>query len=100
MRLISVSVAKTSSDAALRVTQDFAGKPATFILFRTLVSSQAKPSTCDGQRLAIALTTLDFQRTENATKLMVTVQVVSFVGPDMIHEYESGNKSADHDPRC
>jgi uncharacterized protein YndB with AHSA1/START domain len=47
----------------------------------------------DGQRLAAALTTLDFEPTEDGTNLTVTVQVVSFVGPDMIHAYESGNKS-------
>src|SRR5579864_6045797 len=48
----------------------------------------------DGQRLAVALTTLDFKRTDESTNLTVTVQMVSFVGPDMIHGYESGNKSA------
>jgi len=48
----------------------------------------------DGQRLAVALTTLDFKRTDEGTNLTVTVQMVSFVGPDMIHGYESGNKSA------
>ena len=48
----------------------------------------------DGQRLAVALTTLDFEPTEDGTDLTVTLQMVSFVGPDMIHAYESGNKSA------
>jgi uncharacterized protein YndB with AHSA1/START domain len=48
----------------------------------------------DGQRLAVALTTLDFEPTEHGTTLTVTVQPVSFVGPDMIHSYESCNKSA------
>jgi uncharacterized protein YndB with AHSA1/START domain len=48
----------------------------------------------DGQRLAVALTTLVFEPTEDGTNLTVTVQMVSFVGPDMIHAYESGNKSA------
>jgi len=48
----------------------------------------------DGQRLAVALTTLDFEPTEGGTNLTVTIQMVSFVGPDMIHSYESGNKSA------
>src|SRR5579862_2480106 len=37
----------------------------------------------DGQRLAVALTTLDFKRTDEGTNLTVTVQMVSFVGPDM-----------------
>jgi uncharacterized protein YndB with AHSA1/START domain len=48
----------------------------------------------DGQQIAVALTTLDFQSIEQGTNLIVTVQVVSFVGPDMICGYESGNKSA------
>ncbi|HWZ99365.1 MAG TPA: SRPBCC family protein [Candidatus Dormibacteraeota bacterium] len=48
----------------------------------------------DGQRLAVALTTLKFESTEDGTNLTVTVQMVSFVGPDMIHGYESGNNSA------
>ncbi len=48
----------------------------------------------DGRRLAVALTTLDFEPTKDGTLLTVTIQVVSFVGPDMIHSYESGNQSA------
>jgi uncharacterized protein YndB with AHSA1/START domain len=48
----------------------------------------------DGRRLAVALTTLDFAPTEDGTTLTVTIQMVSFVGPDMVHSYESGNKSA------
>ena len=48
----------------------------------------------DSQRLAVALTTLDFEPTEDGTNLTVTIQMVSFVGPDVIHGYESGNKSA------
>ena len=48
----------------------------------------------DGQRLAVALTTLDFEQTEDGTTLKVTVQMVSFAGLDLIHGYESGNKSA------
>jgi hypothetical protein len=50
----------------------------------------------DGQRVAVARSTRDFEPTEDGTNLTVTVQVVSFVGPDMIHGYESGNKSALH----
>jgi uncharacterized protein YndB with AHSA1/START domain len=57
---------------------------------RRVVSSEAVDM--DGQRLAIALTTLDFAPTEVGTKLTVTLQIVSFVGVDMIHGYESGNK--------
>ena len=48
----------------------------------------------DSQRLAVALTTFDFEPRDGGTNLTVTVQVVSFGGPDMIHGYESGNKSA------
>ena len=48
----------------------------------------------EGERLAVALTTLDFEPTEDGTTLTVTIQVASFVGPDMIQSYESGNKSA------
>lgn len=48
----------------------------------------------DDQPLAVALTTLEFEPTKDGTNLTVTVQIVSFVGPDMIRGYESGNKSA------
>jgi uncharacterized protein YndB with AHSA1/START domain len=48
----------------------------------------------DGQCLAVALSTLDFEPTDDGTKLTVTLQIVSFVGPDIIHGYESCNKSA------
>ncbi len=48
----------------------------------------------DGQRLAVALTTLDFEPATDGANLTVTVQIVSFAGPDVIHGYESGNKSA------
>ena len=36
----------------------------------------------DGQRLAVALTTLNFEPTEGGTNLTLTIQMVSFVGPD------------------
>lgn len=48
----------------------------------------------EGQRLAITLTTLDFEPTDDGTNLTVTVQMVSFAGADVIHGYESGNRSA------
>jgi uncharacterized protein YndB with AHSA1/START domain len=48
----------------------------------------------DGQRLAVAPTTLDFELTDAGTKLTVTLQIVSFVGSEMIRSYESGSKSA------
>ena len=59
---------------------------------RRVVSSETVDM--DGQRLAVALTTLDFEPIEEGTKLTVTLQIVSFVGSDMIRSYESGNKSA------
>jgi uncharacterized protein YndB with AHSA1/START domain len=48
----------------------------------------------DGQRLAVALNTLDFEAAGESTILKLTVQLVSLVGPGMIEAYESGNKSA------
>ena len=45
-------------------------------------------------RLAIALTTLEFEPTEEGANLRLTVQIVSFVGPGMVKGYESGNRSA------
>jgi hypothetical protein len=39
-------------------------------------------------------TTLNFESAEDGTNLTFTVPMVSFVGPDMIHGHESGNKSA------
>jgi uncharacterized protein YndB with AHSA1/START domain len=45
-------------------------------------------------RLAVALITLDFEPAEKGSNLKVTAQIVSFVGPDMVKSYESGNRSA------
>jgi uncharacterized protein YndB with AHSA1/START domain len=47
-----------------------------------------------GNRLAVALNTLDFKATGDSTRLKVTIQIVSFVGPGMIGSYESGNRGA------
>lgn len=47
-----------------------------------------------GQRLAVALTVLDFEPAEEGTKLTVTIYIVSLASPDVIQGYESGNKSA------
>jgi uncharacterized protein YndB with AHSA1/START domain len=47
-----------------------------------------------GQRLAVALTTLDFEPSGDGTNLRVTIQMVSMAGPGMIAGYEAGNKSA------
>lgn len=59
---------------------------------KRVVSSETLDT--DDQPLAIALTTLEFEPTKDGTNLTVTVQIVSFVGPDLIRGYESGNKSA------
>ena len=48
----------------------------------------------EGQCLAASLATLDFEPIESATNLTVIVQIVSFVGPGMIHGSESGYKGA------
>lgn len=45
-------------------------------------------------RLAVALNTLDFEPTSEGSRLKITLQIVSFVGPDMIRGYESGNRGA------
>lgn len=45
-------------------------------------------------RLAVALNTLEFVPTEKGSNLEVTIQIASFVGPEMIKGYESGNRSA------
>jgi uncharacterized protein YndB with AHSA1/START domain len=47
-----------------------------------------------GSCLAVALNTLEFKPTDKGSNLAVTIQVVSFVGPDMIQSYESGNRAA------
>jgi uncharacterized protein YndB with AHSA1/START domain len=48
----------------------------------------------DGQRMAVSLTTLEFEPTTDGTNLKLTVQLVSLVGLAMIAGYESGNKTA------
>ena len=45
-------------------------------------------------RLAVALNTLEFAPTEKGSSLEITIQIASFVGPDMIKGYESGNRAA------
>jgi uncharacterized protein YndB with AHSA1/START domain len=47
-----------------------------------------------GQRLAVALTTLEFEAVDAGTHLKMTVQLISFAGPGMIAGYENGNRSA------
>ena len=59
---------------------------------KRVVSSETLDA--DGQRLAVALTTLEFEPSGEGTDLRVTVQIVSFVGQGMIEGYEAGNKSA------
>jgi uncharacterized protein YndB with AHSA1/START domain len=59
---------------------------------KRVVSSETLDA--DGQRLAVSLTTLDFEPAGEGTNLRVTVQLVSLVGPGMIVGYEDGNKSA------
>jgi uncharacterized protein YndB with AHSA1/START domain len=48
----------------------------------------------EGKRCAVALNTLEFQPVSEGTALKVTLQIVSFVGPQMVEGYESGNRGA------
>jgi uncharacterized protein YndB with AHSA1/START domain len=59
---------------------------------KRVVSSETLDA--DGQRLAVSLSTLDFEATGEGTNLKLTVQIVSLVGMSMIEGFESGNKSA------
>jgi len=45
-------------------------------------------------RLAVALNTLEFRPKATGSSLKATIQIVSFVGPDMIKGYEDGNRGA------
>jgi uncharacterized protein YndB with AHSA1/START domain len=67
-------------------------------LYHLIVRNKLVVSTetldADGQRLAVALNTLDLDASGEHTNLKLTVQIVSFVGVGMIEGYESGNKSA------
>ena len=47
-----------------------------------------------GSCLAVALNTLEFEPANKGSILTVTIQVVSFAGPEMIKSYESGNRGA------
>jgi len=44
--------------------------------------------------LAIALNSLEFERSVEGANIKVTVQIISFVGPGMVESYESGNRDA------
>jgi uncharacterized protein YndB with AHSA1/START domain len=59
---------------------------------KLVVSSETLDA--NGQRLAVSLNTIEFEATGEATKIKLTVQMVSFAGVGMIEGYESGNKSA------
>jgi uncharacterized protein YndB with AHSA1/START domain len=59
---------------------------------KRVVSSETLDA--DGQRLAVSLSTLDFEATGEGTNLKLTVQMVSLVGAGMIESYQSGNNSA------
>lgn len=59
---------------------------------RRIVSSEVLST--QGMRLAVSLITTEFAELGNATKLKSTVQIVSFVGQDMVQGYEDGNNGA------
>lgn len=48
----------------------------------------------DGQHLAVSLNTLELEEVAGATRLKLTVQIVSSAGEGMIQGFESGNRSA------
>ena len=52
-------------------------------------------SLCEGTtRLAVVLNTLELGPTTEGAQLRLTVQIASFVGPEMVKGYESGNRGA------
>ena len=59
---------------------------------RRIVSSEVLRT--EGMRLAVSLNTTEFAEYGSATILKCTVQIVSFIGHDMIRGYEDGNKGA------
>jgi uncharacterized protein YndB with AHSA1/START domain len=72
----------------------FRGETTYFLIIPNTCVISSEALDMNGQRLAVSLTTLDFEQIEDATKLTMTVQMVSFTGRGMIEGYESGNKSA------
>lgn len=45
-------------------------------------------------QMAVALNAMEFESTAEGANLRLTVQIASFVGPDLVTGYESGNRSA------
>jgi uncharacterized protein YndB with AHSA1/START domain len=65
------------------------------VLNRRIVSSET--ITIDGRRLCASLITLELHPDGDHTKLKNTIQLVSFVGQDMVKGHENGtNASLDH----
>jgi uncharacterized protein YndB with AHSA1/START domain len=85
MRPIFKSVGKMCSVVAPQGDLTFPGETRYLDIVTNAHVVSSETVDVDGQRLAVALTTLDFEPTEHGTTLTVTVQLVSFVGPDMIH---------------
>jgi uncharacterized protein YndB with AHSA1/START domain len=62
---------------------------------QTIVSSET--IAMDGRRLCVSLSTLELKPDGDQTKLKSTVQLVSFVGQDMVRGHENGtNDSLDN----
>lgn len=59
---------------------------------RRIVSSEV--ITVEGKSLSAALTTVELSPHDRGTALRMTVQVASFVGPDMINGHEQGYNGA------
>lgn len=59
---------------------------------RCVISSEILEA--GGQHLAVSLNTLELEEAAGATKLKLTIQIVSSAGEAMIKGFESGNRSA------
>jgi uncharacterized protein YndB with AHSA1/START domain len=57
-----------------------------------VISSES--SQAGSQHLAVSLNTMELQGNSGGTNLKLTVQVVSFVGEDLVKGFEAGNRGA------
>jgi uncharacterized protein YndB with AHSA1/START domain len=77
-----------------KVDPKFRGETRYFLIVPNACVVSSETLDMGGQRLAVSLTTLEFEQIEDAAKLTVTLQMISFAGSGMIQGYESGNRSA------
>lgn len=62
------------------------------VVNRRIVSTET--ISMDGRRLCASLQTLELDPVDDRTKLKSTIQLVSFVGPDMVKGHENGTKAS------